>query len=46
MIERLDKFKYYAEWTGIMIMGIIGITFMISFVAGLFYILCNLFKII
>ena len=43
---RLDKFKYYAEWTGIIFMGIIGIVFMASFVAGLAYILCKLFKII
>ena len=45
-MKRLDKLKYYSEWTGIMLMGIIGIVFMASFVAGLFYILCKLFKII
>lgn len=43
-MKRLDKFKYYAEWTGIMLMGIIGIGFVVSFVAGLAYILCKLFK--
>lgn len=43
---KLDKLKYYAEWTGIILMGIIGITFMTSFVAGVAYILCKLFKII
>lgn len=43
---KLDKFKYYAEWTGIMIMGIIGITFMTSFVVGVAYMLCKLFQII
>lgn len=45
-MKRINKFKYYAEWTGIMVMGIIGTVFMVSFVAGLFYILCKLFKII
>lgn len=45
-MKKLDKFKYYAEWSGIMLMGIIGIVFMVSFVAGLAYILCKLFKII
>lgn len=45
-MKRLDKLKYYAEWSGIILMGIIGIVFMVSFVAGLAYILCKLFKII
>lgn len=43
-MNKLDKFKYYAEWTGIMIMGIIGIVFMVSFVIGVAYMLCKLFK--
>lgn len=46
IIKKLDKLKYYAEWTGIIVMGIIGTVFMVSFVAGLAYILCKLFKII
>lgn len=45
-MKRLDKFKYYAEWTGIMLMGLIGIVFMASFVSGVAYMLCKLFKII
>lgn len=45
-MKRLEKFKYYAEWSGIIFMGIIGIGFVGSFVAGLAYILCKLFKII
>ena len=45
-MKRLDKFKYYAEWTGIMVMGIIGTVFMASFIADIIYILCKLFKII
>ena len=45
-MKRIDKFKYYAEWTGIMVMGIIGTVFMVSFITGLSYILCKLFKII
>ena len=45
-MKSIDKFKYYAEWTGIMVMGIIGTVFMVSFIAGLSYILCKLFKII
>lgn len=45
-MNKLDKLKYYAEWSGIMIMGIIGTVFMVSFVAGLAYMLCKLFKII
>lgn len=45
-MKKVDKLKYYAEWSGIIFMGIIGIVFMASFVAGLAYILCKLFKII
>lgn len=45
-MNEIEKFKYYAEWGGIILMGMIGIGFIGSFVVGLAYILCKLFKII